>query len=213
MLETMTALVSLKSLAAPGLAQSIKWCHSGPWLTRLALGSFPKKEPRRCMEKATYFSRWFSGVPTSLPPQNGSSCSCLLLQDGLRAELKSQSRSLCRSLLTWPKFSLFSKRTALAFSRLCCCLGTHNWSWSTTASVKEQELLGFMSYQEHISQKYTDLISLLLILSYICTHTWGQTSAAENTKSCTPGRAKIVSSRFVFKLKCEFVKKRSRQRA
>lgn len=58
-----------------------------------------------------------------------------------------------------------------------------------------------MSYQEHISQKYNDLISLLLILSYICTHTWGQSNAAENTKSCTPGRAIIVSSRFVFKPK------------
>lgn len=65
--------------------------------------------------------------------------------------------------------------------------------------MKEQELLGFMSYQEHISQKYSDLISLLSILSYICAHTGGQPSAAENTKSCTPGRAKIVSSRFVFK--------------
>lgn len=72
-------------------------------------------------------------------------------------------------------------------------------SWSTTGSMKEQELLGFMSDQEHISQKYSDLISLLLILSYICTHTWGQTSAAENTKSCTPGRAQIVSSGFVSK--------------
>lgn len=65
--------------------------------------------------------------------------------------------------------------------------------------MKEQELVGFMSYQEHISQKYSDLISLLLILSYIYTYTWGQTSAAENTKSLEG--QKIVSSRFVFKPK------------
>lgn len=67
--------------------------------------------------------------------------------------------------------------------------------------MEEQELVGFMSYQEPISQKYTDLISLLLILSYICAHARGQTSAAGNTKSSTPGRAKIVSSSFVFKPK------------
>lgn len=128
-----------------------------------------------------------------------------LLPSAVRAELERQSRSWCWSLLTWPKFSFFCKRTALAFSSL----GTHNWSWSTSGSVKEQELAGFMSYQEPISQKYTDLISLLLILSYICTHTWGQTSAAENTKSCTPGRAKLFPPALFSSLR----KQRSRQRA
>lgn len=41
-------------------------------------------------------------------------------------------------------------------------------SWSTRASKKEQKLFGFVCYQEHVSQEYSDLISLLLILSYIC---------------------------------------------